>query len=127
MAVIALVLTACGGQDKGSGPTEPDGDTGRDSPLVGTWHTTGEDPALGGPVDVLLEIQAAGTLRVTVTQSAGASLSFPGTWALVENVLQLRGAWFQPDGGVDVRWDVNGDVLILIAADGNSQNWERRR
>jgi hypothetical protein len=41
-------------------------------------------------------------------------------------LLQLRGAWFQPDGDVEVRCVVVDDRLILTAADGSSQSWERQ-
>jgi hypothetical protein len=63
---------------------------------------------MGGQVEVRLELQVEGTLRVTVTQSGGASLIFPGIWLLVDDVLLLRGNWFQPDGEVAVRCAIEG-------------------
>lgn len=93
--------------------------------LVGVWLTQGDDRDLGTDVDVELEMQSSGLLWVTVTQAGGASLRFPGTWALIDDILQLRGVWFQPEGEVDVACSVDADVLILTSADGGTQRWER--
>ena len=124
--LIALNLISCGDVNGDRGTGSADDDVDKASLLVGAWQTTGQDPDLGGQAEVRLELQAAGTLRITVTQSGGASLSFPGTWSLVDASLFLRGAWFQPDGEVEVRCEIQSDQLILTAADGSSQTWERR-
>ena len=119
--LLVLGLLACGDN---TGPAAVEHD--KSVSLVGAWYTQGDNPDLGGQVDVRLELQASGALRVTVSQPGGASLNFPGTWTLTDDVLRLVGVWFQPDGQVEVRCEVSGDTLILTAADGSSQTWERR-
>ena len=121
--LLVLGLLGCGDGDSASPVTLEDD---KSASLVGAWHTQGDDPDLGDEVDVRLELMASGSLRVTVTQPGGASLNFPGTWTLTDDVLRLVGVWFQPDGEVEVRCEVGGDRLILYAADGSSQTWERR-
>ncbi len=121
--LLVLGLLGCGDGDSASPVTLEDD---KSASLVGAWHTQGDDPDLGDEVDVRLELMASGSLRVTVTQPGGASLNFPGTWTLPDDVLRLVGVWFQPDGEVEVRCEVGGDRLILYAADGSSQTWERR-
>ena len=122
-----LGLYACGGRAEGIAPAPVDED--KSSALLGIWHTMGNDANLGGQVDVRLELRQDGGLRVVVTQAGGVSLSFPGTWSLAHesdtDLLQLRGAWFEPDGAIDVRCQIRDDLLILTAADGNSQTWQR--
>jgi hypothetical protein len=126
IASIVLLAALCScGDDKTGSPLTPEPEDVKRAALVGVWLTQGDDPDLGTQVDVQLKLQASGELRVTVTQSGGASLSFPGTWALIDDVLQLRGVWFQPDGEVDVACSVDADVLILTSADGGTQRWER--
>mgnify|MGYP006919310236 FL=1 len=129
LLVLVLGLCACGEGAEGTAPTPVIED--KTSALIGTWHTMGNDPDLGGQVDVRLHLQQAGGLRVVETQVDGPlSLSFPGTWSLLHDesdtdLLQLRGAWFEPDGAIDVRCEIRDDVLILTAADGNTQSWQR--
>lgn len=117
-----LVLLACG--DEGQ-PTEapPAGD---EAALIGTWVTEGEDPQLGANVDVTMDLMESGALRVTVSQPGGASLSFPGSWSLEVDRLHLRGVWFQPDGEVEVRVELEPGQMILHASDGSSQTWQRQ-
>ncbi len=123
LGALALAAAGCGQGDKG---VQPEGEQSKSAALVGFWFTRGDEPDLGAQVDVLLELQAAGRLRVTVTQPGGASLSFPGTWALTDESLLLRGVWFKPDGEVEVACEVRGTALILTAADGSAQTWERQ-
>lgn len=120
--LLVLGLLACGDR---AGPAAVEHDKGVS--LVGAWYTQGDNPDLGGQVDVRLELQASGALRVTVILPGGAvSLNSPGTWTLTDDVLRLVGVWFKPDGEVEVRCEVSGDTLILTAAGGSSQTWERR-
>ncbi|HJP33976.1 MAG TPA: hypothetical protein QGF95_25795 [Candidatus Latescibacteria bacterium] len=119
---LVLMLLACGSDS----PTEPP-PPGKAESLVGAWHTRGDDPDLGEQVDVRLDLQESGVLRVTVTQPGGASLTFPGSWTVTDDMLRLHGAWFQPDGEVAVRCELTGDLLILTATDGSTQTWERRQ
>ena len=120
-AVLCLLLAACG--DKKPQPAGPGGDAPA-ADLVATWQTRGQDADLGS-VEVRMALRDDGTLRLTVSPDAGGSLSFAGTWEVAGERLRLRGAWFQPDGEVDVAWRRTGDELVLTDADGQAQTWER--
>lgn len=124
--VLALVaLVACGGTDAPSDP-EPSGDGGGQVALVGAWQTSGEDPKLG-PVDVRLELQVDGGLRVSLVPPTGATLTFGGSWSLTADTLVLHGAYFGTTGQARAAWILQGDTLLVLQdSTGTQQQWRRR-
>lgn len=125
--LLAVCCIGCGNGDGVSPQPDPDMEPDKTARLLGTWTTQGEDPDLGGAVQVRMELRAMGVLRVTVTPASGAALSFPGTWSVpAPDRLRLRGVWFEPDGDVEVRCEILNEQLLLTAPDGSQQTWVRQ-
>jgi len=123
-ALCALCWTGCCcGIEEGEngGPVEPDPEPVH--PLVGTWRTNGTDPDLG-EVEVLLLLEADGSLRMTLLLTGGGQRSFPGSWELVEGELVLKGAYFRPDGESRVRWSIRDDGALVLEEEGREQVWK---
>lgn len=123
LAALCWTGCCCGIEEGGTGgPVEPDPEPPH--PLVGTWRTNGTDPVLG-EVEVLLLLEADGSLRMTLLLAGGGQRSFPGSWQLAEGELVLKGAYFEPDGESRVRWSIRDDGALVLEEEGREQVWER--
>ncbi len=127
LAVMLLVSLAASGCDSSS--KEPELDLGNNPepvvaahPLVGTWQTSGTHERLG-EVEIVMTLEADGTLRMVVELSSGGSVSFPGSWEVEDESLVLRGAFFA--GAVsEVSWALTASgSLLLTDSTGSTQNW----
>ena len=94
-------------------------------PLVGSWKTHGVDPSLG-EVDVLMELEEDGGLRMVLLLAGGGRRSFPGTWEALGDELVLQGAYFEPAGEQRVKWAIREDGVLVLDDGGRQQEWERQ-
>ena len=91
-------------------------------PLVGTWQTSGTHERLG-EVEIVMTLEADGTLRMVVELTSGGSVSFPGSWEVVDQSLVLRGVFFA-DEISEVSWALTASgSLLLTDSTGSTQNW----
>ena len=94
--------------------------------LKGTWTATGEYGDLG-EVEVWLTLEEDGSLSVVVVLDDGGRLSFPGTWELQDDLLVLRGVYFQPSGEARVRYSIRDDgTLVLEDEAGATEEWKQK-
>ena len=128
LAVVLLVSLAASGCDSSSKEAEPP-DFGNNPasvvtahPIVGTWQTSGTHERLG-EVEIVMTLEADGTLRMVVELPSGGSVSFPGSWEVADESLVLRGAFFA-DEVSEVSWALSeSGSLILADSTGSTQDW----
>ena len=123
MVLAVLVLSGCSGSDSASVDDEDDPVVAHQ--LEGAWTTTGVDERYG-EATVRMQLEPMGELVVTVELAAGGTLRFAGVWMVEEQILELTGPYFEPDGQAQATWSVEGDsVMVLQVPDGNRQRWRR--
>jgi hypothetical protein len=116
----------CGDGDTGKEAPAPSGPTTAEQELIGTWTTTTVDQDQA-EVEFVLTLEEGGRLSMAEKSSAGGQLSFPGTWALEDGLLVLRGVYFEPDGEIRVKYSLpDGDTLVLEDETGAQGVWTRR-
>ena len=128
LAVMLLVSLAASGCASSSKEPEPP-DSGNNPepvvaahPVVGTWQTSGTHERLG-EVEIVMTLEADGTLRMVVELTSGGSVSFPGSWEVADQSLVLRGAFFT-DEQSEVTWALTASgSLILTDSTGSTQDW----
>ena len=116
-------LGGCGDRDADR-VIESEEEVSRD--LKGTWTAAGEYGDLG-EVEVWLTLEEDGSLSVVVVLDDGGRLSFPGTWELQDDLLVLRGVYFQPSGEARVRYSIRDDgTLVLEDEAGATEEWKQK-
>lgn len=119
----AMMLLGCGGEGGGKGlDSDEEAPPLAEDSLLGQWASSGSDP-LYGPVEVLMNFDAGGTLRLVLLLEGGGRLSFPGSWHIEGEELVLQGTYFEE--GSRLRWGFEGHLLRLEDAEGRVQEWKR--
>ena len=126
--VLLLVSLAASGCDSSSKKPDPP-DLGNNPepvvavhPVVGTWRTSGTHERLG-EVEIVMTLEADGSLRMVVELTGGGSVSFPGSWEAEDRSLVLRGAFFADEMSA-VSWALTASgSLILTDSTGSTQDW----
>ena len=111
----------------GTGPEDsvPSGPTAAEQALIGTWTSTNVDRNQE-ELEFVMTLEEDGRLSMAEKRDAGGQLSFPGTWALEGDLLVLRGAYFEPDGEVRVKYSLpDGNTLVLEDESGAQGVWTR--
>ena len=91
-------------------------------PVVGAWQTSGTHERLG-EVEIVMTLEADGTLSMVVELPSGGMLSFPGLWEVEDQALVLRGAFFAGEVST-VSWALaESGSLILTDSTGSTQDW----